>query len=96
MQYIPNSFLAEFSGCTSSYVNINYLELRRCENAIDGKFWNYWSSSILPAWAIFELTEERDINTVALMSGSATAHWAVLLRFKVHTKRIGREISIAI
>ena len=92
MHYIPNSFLVEFSGCTDSYNN--HLELYRCQSAIDGKIWNYWRAEDLPAWAIFELTEESSMNSIELLNGyKATAKNGRFISFKVTLNVDGQWIQ---
>ena len=88
MYYIPNSFLVEFSGCTASH---NHSSWSSCFEAIDGITSgkpNYWYAKGLPAWANFELTEERIMNSVVLMSGSSatSSYQDRLLSFKVTLK----------
>ena len=96
MYYIPNSFLVEFSGCTASH---NYSSIS-CFEAIDGittGSGNYWlGGNNSPAWAIFELTQERKMNSLVLMSGlSTTANYGRLLSFKVTLKVNGQWINLS-
>ena len=88
MYDIPNSFLIEFSGCSASY---NHSSDDDCLKAFDGSTgdWNgdnSWWTNTFPAWAIFELKEEKKMNSIVLYSGSATACWALLQSFKVTLK----------
>ena len=92
--YIPNSFILEFSGCSASY---NHSSDNNCLKAIDGSTndgVNSWGTDIFPAWAIFELKEEKKMNSIVLMSGSATACWALLLSFKVTLEVDGQWIQL--
>ena len=95
MYYIPNSFLVEFSGCTASQNNT----LGSCLEAIDGitnGSPNYWYVNGLPAYAIFELTEERKMNSLVLMSGwSTTANYSRPTSFKVKVKVGGQWIQLS-
>ena len=91
---IPNSFPIEFSGCSASY---NHSSDYDCRKAFDGNTndgVNSWWTNTFPAWAIFELKEEKKMNSLVLMSGSATACWALLMSFKVTLKVDGQWIQL--
>ena len=96
MYYIPDSFLVEFSGCTDPHGNSGMFS---CLDAIDGITSgspNNWYVSSLPAWAIFELTEERKMNSLVLMSGwSTTANYWRPTSFKVTVKVGGQWIQLS-
>ena len=87
------SFFVEFSGCTGSQNQWNF----KCDKAIDGIIHsgtghtNFWSTPI-PAWAIFELTEERNMNSLVLMSG---VPYNRLLSFKVTLNVDGQWIQLS-
>ena len=91
---IPNSFPIEFSGCSASY---NHSSDYDCLKAFDGSAndgVNSWWTNTFPAWAIFELKEEKKMNSLVLKGGSATACWALLLSFKVTLKVDGQWIQL--
>ena len=56
-----------------------------------------WRTKILPAWGIFELTDEEKINSLVLMSGkSATGNtYGYLISFKVILKVDGQWINLS-
>ena len=70
MKDIPLFFsfiLLEYSDCSASENQNDY----NCSEAIDGKtneYDNGWAASS-PAYAIFELTNKRTMNTLVMMSG---------------------------
>ena len=94
--YIPNSFLVEFSGCTNSSANNDF----DCFKAIDGNLGHYgWRTKpeSLPAWGIFELTDEEKMDSLVLMSGkSATGNtYGYLISFKVTLKVNGQWVQLS-
>ena len=92
--YILISFLVEFSGCTNSSANSNL----DCVKAIDGNMGPYgWFVTNLPAWGIFELTDEEKINSLVLMSGKDAGEnsYGYLISFKVILKVDGQWINLS-
>ena len=83
---ISNQFLVEFTGCTNSSAKDD----KDCVNAIDGNVGPYGWQAHVPAWAIFELTEERSMNSLVLISGTGSPK-----SFKVTLKVDGQWINLS-
>ena len=89
-------YLGHFwNGCSASVNQPDY----HCLEAIDG-ITNVWSNgwaynSVSPAWAIFELTEERRMNTLVIMNGQKRVDGHRLIIFRVTLKVDGEWISLS-
>ena len=83
---ISNQFLVEFTGCTNSSAKDD----KDCVKAIDGNVGPYGWQARVPAWAIFELTEERSMNSLVLISDGGSPR-----SFKVTLKVDGQWIDLS-
>ena len=83
--------LLEYSDCSASENQNDY----NCSEAIDGKtneYDNGWAASV-PAWAIFELTKKRTMNTLEMMSGQSIQDHRLIV-FKVTLKVDGQWFNL--
>ena len=84
--------LLEYSGCSASDNQNDY----NCSQAIDGITNvrdNGWFSASSPAWAIFELTKKRTMNTLVMMSGKLRNDHRLIV-FRVTLKVDGQWINL--
>ena len=83
-----------WNGCSAS-VNQPYYN---CLEAIDGitnvvdNGWAY--NRVSPAWAIFDLTEKREMNTLVIMNGQKWNGHNRLIVFRVTLKVDGEWINL--
>ena len=82
-----------FSDCSASNNQDSY----DCSEAIDGitnENGNGWAySGLAPAWAIFELTEEKTMNILVIMSGQERTYHRLII-FKVTLEVNGQWINL--